>query len=596
MDYPSIAEVSICGPNGRTIRRGVRNPQHGDLVKYTWWVHQQAGKQDTYQQILEWAEANNAFLVMHREENDGAMRLPYLFTIYDKNIVQPGDTINDVQLIAWTNDQGTCWDCDAALTYPVPHCVNCGAGQVCNGCRRITSDATSPSYYDGILNCSQCSITCNACETSFNSGAYSCPNCGDSCRCYYCNNFFAAEDGEWMEDHPEGDIFACSGCFEALCQGCWGVFPSRELNEDHYCSACSSRSIGEVDDVDAESELTIPSIPGRENILLCGVEIEGSNGRTETRTGNRLARTLQDMGLSYYGEMTGYHSAERSSMRGFKVHVERDGSVDWEMVVGPINMANEDDVQILDRSVKTVRGMIREGTARLDMRAGLHIHVEAARVPMEGAYNLYRYYMFMEDFLYRIGAAKWPFHRAILGGRGHPEKNPEAVGKLNFARQFTGNRYYGLSFDNYFARYYASCHCGARTYGMFEECTCNLGKCTFEFRLFNTTANTTKVHAYLALCQALVAKATENPDNERTIPEVNQEDYPSFDFYRGKVKEFSPTRIRTYKRKWEKCVEFMNNELPLTDEERRSLYYCVANSEIADIVQNSGILLEEKGE
>jgi hypothetical protein len=357
------------------------------------------------------------------------------------------------------------------------------------------------------------------------------------------------------------------------------------LNDDGYCSNCATRSVGEDDDIEAESDMTIPSIPGRENVLLCGIEIEGSNAKGQTRTGSALARALQNAQLSYHAEMTGYHSG--SGHRNFKVHVERDGSVDWEMVVGTINMGDPRDVDILDRAVKIVRGMIRNGEARLDMRAGLHIHVEAARIGLVGAYNLYRYYMHCEDFLYRVGAAKWPFHRAILGGRGHPEKNPEAIGKLQFARTFTGNRYYGLSFDNYFARYFAQCQCGARQYGMFEDCTCNLGKCTFEFRLFNTTANTTKVHAYLALCQALVAKAS-------SMPEVSDEEYPSFDFYRGKVKEFSPTRIRTYKRKWEKCVEFVNNELPLTDEERRSIYYCVANSEIGNVVENSGILLEEK--
>lgn len=585
MEYPNIYGVACLSETNRTLRAGNSRPlRHGDKLKYQWWGTGMNERQQAFQSLKVWADENNAFLVVESSEYDGAYRLPYLFVIMDRAIASP----NGASLPEWNPIQADCWECNRSLEYPSNICNNCMANQTCNGCRTL-SEVEPLSDSGGYLTCHACSVECERCEIRFSNRDYACPNCGETCRCAGCGNYYESDNGEWIDDPNNGDeSFFCNECYQRTCNAC-GAMQSdiSNLNDDGYCRNCATRSVGEDDDLEAESDMQIPSIPGRENVLLCGVEIEGSNakGATGNRTGNLLARNLNNAGLSYHGEMTGYHSG--SGHRRYKVHVERDGSVDWEMVIGTINMGDPNDVTILDSAVKTVRGMIRNGEARLDMRAGLHIHVEAARVGLVGAYNLYRYYMHTEDFLYRLGAAKWPFHRAILGGRGHPEKNPEAIGKLQFARTFTGNRYYGLSFDNYFARYFTQCQCGARQYGMFEECTCDLGKCTFEFRLFNTTANTTKVHAYLALCQALVAKAS-------SMPEVGVEEYPSFDFYRGKVKEFSPTRLRTYKRKWEKCVEFVNNELPLTDDERRSIYYCVANSEIGDVVENSGILLERK--
>jgi hypothetical protein len=122
-----------------------------------------------------------------------------------------------------------------------------------------------------------------------------------------------------------------------------------------------------------------------------------------------------------------------------------------------------------------------------------------------------------------------------------------------------------------------ACECGARRYGIWEECTCSLDKCTFEFRLFNTTSNPKKLHAYLALTQALVAKAIQ-------IDEIrNADDFPALGFVDSTYKNFGAGLKTTMHEKWTSRMNWIMNELPLTDEEKDSIMYVVDNSELAVI-------------
>ncbi len=112
-----------------------------------------------------------------------------------------------------------------------------------------------------------------------------------------------------------------------------------------------------------------------------------------------------------------------------------------------------------------------------------------------------------------------------------------------------------------------------------------MGKCTFEFRLFNTTANTVKLHAYLALCQALVAKEIELPE----ITDASQ--YPALDFEKVRLNDMTDQMKRRLGTEWERRIEFVNNDLPLTQEEKKSIHYCVVNSEVGKVVNNAEILI-----
>lgn len=573
---PEIPLVSICNRhNSPLTRRTIRN---GDIITYSWWIDYTAeDRKEKYRQLAQWAEENDLrFTAGLFERWESGLNVPWTFNVY-----LPGREIPEGEKV-FSFKQDDCPHCGASNDYPSSSCRTCGRVLVCGGCRNIADGIPQYSSYDGSYYCEGCGHNCEHCGLVFSSNRNpECPECYPHASCNYCGEDSRLDDMSHSETE-DGDYYYCENCFHGVCDSCGYYYDPSSLN-DGLCPGCMTRgSNEEFEEDDSLENLNIPSIPGRENVLLCGVEIEGANGKG-IRGGNYLALQLFNANLCGHPEMQGYHPHVHPE---FKVHVERDASVDWEMVVGPINMAEERDVNILDDSIRIVRRAIQEEKLKLDMRAGLHIHVEAAKVKIEHAYNLHRLYMFMEDFLYRIGAAKWPFHRALLAGRGHPEKNNQVIGKLNFARMLTGNRYYGLSFENYFSRYYGACRCGARQYGLFDECTCDLGKCTFEFRLFNTTANRTKVHAYLAICQSMVAYSTAHD-------EFADDEYPVLDFVAKKVEDMTPAAINKLKSAWEDRIDWISENLPLTETEKQSIYYCVVNSEIGKIVENASMLLQD---
>ena len=587
---PSFNGVTFGTSSGRTIAANTaRNSVvSGCTLQIAFWGVTPAQTKETYRQVKEWLVANEFGFSAHSSDSFGdgeiSCYIPYYFVLCDAEM---RGSVDPAELLS----QPPCWDCGEDLDYPSGKCPNCETVVYCSSCRAFSTGV----HYDESwgAHCDSCGRTCPDCQTVFNTAlGRECPDCHPRVNCNGCReNLYIGRDeiNEFQSAFRSRTYNYCVHCYRNLCHSCEVMVAEGQILEEdgHQCVACVSRnSHEEWDENSQDNDLLIPTIPGRETIRLVGVEIEGANGEDMDghEGGNILARRLYDDGISRSYEMGGYHSG---SSRGYKVHVERDSSVDWEMVIGPLNVAEESDVEILNRSVRVVRGFINDKTLKLDMRAGLHIHVGADKVPFHNAYNLHKLYMYTEDFLYRLGAAKWPHHRSInRRGRDQAGKSPNTEGKMNFARTFSGQRYYGLSFDNYFARYFEHCQCGARTYGVFDECTCDLGKCTFEFRLFNTTANTIKLHAYLAICQALVAKAIELDE----IQDARQ--YPPLDFVKSRVSDMHPSTRAKMGREWEKRIVFVNEQLPLTPEEKKSIHYCVMNSELGKIVTNADILLE----
>ncbi len=581
---PSITGVRFSNRNGESIRanRRFNTVDNGDTVQISFWDISPESVRDSFQALKEWLVANEFHISgvskdYFSDENDFQGNIVYYFSVWNP---ETNGSLDPLTILS----QPPC-GCGEELDYPTFKCPSCEELVYCSACR----DFTARSIFDETWGayCDRCGGQCTDCDGEFHVNWRSCPDCFPRVNCRGCSRTLFIDREEIRTHEVEGATYSyCVSCYEGICHSCGMVVDPEQIIEDegHSCINCVSRNNNEEWDESSVDNLLIPTIPGREVIRLVGVEIEGANGEglNGRDGGNTLARALYDAGLSGSYAMNGYHSGNQS-----KVYVERDSSVDWEMVVGPLNVANPLDVDLLNSSVRVIRGFINDKTLKLDMRAGMHVHVGAEKVPFHNAYNLHKLYMYMEDFLYRLGAAKWPYHRSVnRRGRDQAGKSPGTSGKLNFAQTFSGQRYYGLSFDNYFARYFESCSCGARSYGLFDECTCDLGKCTFEFRLFNTTANTVKIHAYLAICQSLVAKAIE-------LDEITDErEYPALDFVKAKVPDMHHSTRSKYIREWEKRIVFVNEQLPLTPEEKKSIHYCVMNSELGKVVTNADILLE----
>lgn len=484
-----------------------------------------------------------------------------------------------------------CAFCNAEGKYADVFCQECGTLFYCLSCARNRPGAF-PDRINGLTSCEYCGVRCEC--SRFHSGYLD--QCEVCAPIYQCSNCMG-----WNNDEPSlipgfedrGEI--CLWCRNTFCQ-CCESFSGEELtlNSDgeRFCHRCTilgkdgDKEIFDENSHMAATKVLLPTIEGREMIRLSGVEIEGGLGKTRTPGGitapNYLAKTLYNNGLSGSYQQEGYHHGQ-----GF-ARVETDASCDWECVIGPINMADITNVRNLNNVVKIIKDHIKNDYLKLDLRCGTHIHVGAERVSLGQAYNLHLLYTFMEDTLYRLGAAHWPIHRILIHDESHSAKrSPKETGKTKFARRFHSDRYYGLSFNNYFERMLEECRCGASRYGAFEECTCNLHKCTFEFRLFNSTANTIKLHAYLALCQALVAKAI-------SMPEIKDSSvFEAQPFVMQRFRDMGANKQKEMIEQWDARLRYIATDLPLTDDEKKSIYYCIKNSELAKVDSAKSLFVKE---
>lgn len=463
-------------------------------------------------------------------------------------------------------------------------CEECDAILICNFCYsnqqshlRNHFAAGNLVLYSGNDHCSGCSIICEDCGNPWTRVG------SDSIICFECSpryNCRACGEVEEIADEEENNGY-CRYCFSNICEECEAYCDDDSLSivaheGRRICTSCFNsldENIEVFDDASdmAATRLAIPTIQGRERIRFCGLEIEGINVARNAH--DILASQLYDADLSDFDSRRGYHERYGS---GF-AHIERDSSCDWEAVIGPINMANTVEVRKLNQVIRIIRDGIKDNTVKLSLSCGLHIHVSAEKVGIDQAHRLHLLYTYLEDVMYRLGAAKWPMHRAIVNGDHHYQLSPRAEEKLHFVNRYNDNRYHGLSFSNYFQRMLGNCSCGAGRFGMFEECTCSLQKCTFEFRLFNTTANTKKIHAYMALTQALVAKAF-------SMSGFDTEAMQEMAFNMRNYKDMNTSQQEEIENKWMERMKFILEELPLTNDERQSILYCVESSEVAPIM------------
>jgi hypothetical protein len=259
--------------------------------------------------------------------------------------------------------------------------------------------------------------------------------------------------------------------------------------------------------------------------------------------------------------------------------------VDWEMVIAKFNPANLAAMQKVKKILKIAREQVADGNCFLDLRCGCHIHVDAHKIGMKDAFNLWATFAYLEDPLFRIGSAKWQVHRSVRHGRENGAAVPVPKGPFrnkvefgNALRNGVADRYYALSFSNFWNKVTRGCNCGAVIYEAWDQCTCDLGKCTFEFRVFNSTLNPRKLHAYIALSQALVAYGVSVP------VEIDINTHPPLTWDATSVDKWDAAKKRQMTREWQERLDFMFTKLPLTADEKESLVYCVEHSSMATLL------------
>lgn len=390
--------------------------------------------------------------------------------------------------------------------------------------------------------------TCSSCSAVFEAGETSERFC-KKCRlrvCAICNELKA--EPEVLQHVEAYNIYMCSPCWAKVTAE-YGT----HLGDEAFDGA-----------VDLSASALRLETTRQRPIRVCSIEMETVGG------GSHLAAALYDAELSPLARVGQYHS-DRQLPSAF-CWVERDtsiGDTGGELIFNRIELDSKDDVDKLHRGIGILRDLVRDHRIKINTQCGLHIHIDAHQFGIGHVRNLVTIFNYLEDPLYRLSAAKYFRHRGMRFAQ-KIEKGPYPTDAA-FAAFFSRNGHrHGLNVGHYWNAVRNGCTCGNIMLGKYDKCACNLGKCTFEFRIFNGTSNPRKVHAYAAIVQSMTAYA-------RSIPPLREKSLPPFEY-------FDNTKI-THQTKdlWRERLEWMFRNLYFTGDERESIMYVINNCQLKEL-------------
>lgn len=400
-------------------------------------------------------------------------------------------------------------------------CAECYPRSACDGCERMAETAQMLER-NGRHYCNTCAVRV----------------------CQECGNLVEA-----LRHNDNADLMVCAGCHMIL---------NRRPNVRH-------EQYDEEVDVVTPRELLIEANPMRP-IRFASIEMEIAEG------GRAIIEELAAAGLSGYNRIAEYHRGAAYAPGSF-CYMERDGSLGeggGELIFPKMVLDSPQVVENLHRAVKVVRNHVKDGRAIMDLRCGLHIHIDAHKFGVRHTRNLALVFNYLEDPLYRMSAAKYMRHRGF-GYAAKLDKHTLEDDQVFGLRFLANNGHaHALHVMNYWNAMRNNCVCGAAVIGHHEKCSCNLGKCTFEFRVFNGTTNFRKIHAYSALALAMVGFARGN----NTLRSV---DFPEFDYNAD-----APVNDEM-KDKWYERLSWMFSNLYFAENERKSLMYVINNCSMNEL-------------
>ena len=476
-----------------------------------------------------------------------------------------------------------CTGCGREIRVGQVYCDSCDRFIVCDTCHLagLRLYGTRGQATAGV--CPVCSIECatSTCHERMAAadGFTLCPTCDPRAACSGCHTL--VPQAQLVEHtHNGGSYLICPSCETYVCVECDGYFRNvidRSIggNTLHICDTCAQvhydreRAVFEKWDsteLPVSGSLLIPSTPERP-IRTISIETEFDGD------GVAVGRALCSAGLLPTPERDRY-STQGSSGSRHPCLLKSDGSVTGgELVSYLLDLDSDNHAAALLRVTEVLRGCREMGQAQFTHRAGGHVHIDLHGLTARDLWAQYTIKKYLELPMFHIAGAGADYGHRSLQGSDYSNPGPngpfETVG--NFAKRIlrSGGRW-ALHFDNFnYAR--ENCSCGAYITGEWASCSCNLGKATAEWRVFNSEITPRILHAWLALVQAITAYTAD-------WAEFNEADYPTLAWDGA---EFKPTTSITTKNAVKERLEWIFRELPLTLHERDSLVYTLKRSQLA---------------
>jgi hypothetical protein len=485
----------------------------------------------------------------------------------------------------------------------------------CNGSYSIAQHECP--YCHQPVACAKCHSTLGARNGkllySSQSDEVLCEQCGRQCAEPGCMELIPLTSRLCRE---HGVFYNCSDCEQEFD---FHNVPSVVLNERQFCPACAglrchvcgdrpeeplvpnrtkcwpcfeieqaarTESI-EVSPMTAEDWL-MPSMPDRPiRLVSIEQEFESRDGvtpdpysairRRDSQPANAMAKALYDKGLSPYGEMAGYHS----SGHALPCHIETDSSVTsgGELIINRLKLNESVDAAHMAAIQTIVKERLDLDEVRFTVKCGTHVHIDLHGYTIPDTRNLVTIYSYIEDVIYRLGSAGYKDHREILHGGEYslPIRKDKWGDIKEFGVKFLRNADHTDSLNlQHFYKSLQTCKCGAIEFGSMSECTCIRKKCTAEWRVFNGTGDPRKLHAYIAVVQAVTAWCQDR--------QLDVEEFDAMEFQVG-LSFAGQTTLKHAKMSdmWKERLTWMFANLPLTDAERESIIYCIETGPMAYI-------------
>lgn len=468
----------------------------------------------------------------------------------------------------------TCSDCNTTIQAGTTFCTQCTRFLNCVGCY------TSGLKLHGVTGsgdkyCARCAATCSksTCENliSPNDEIKECVACSPREACSICKKVTKITLLS-SKTHNNKTYKLCGDCTSFVCEDC-GI-PDRSVksvNNKKLCSTCVQKitdkerkkyEIWEKDELPISGTLVLPSTRSRP-IRTISIETEFDGSSAE------VSKSLYRSGLIESPAKSPYSSQGNGRLPCL---LKGDSSVTGgELVTYLIDLDNENHAAALLRMTEVMRGCRELGHAEFSTKAGGHIHIDLHGYSIEDLWTLYTTFKYLEMPLYYLGGAGASYgHRSLKGSSYAPPPNGGPYGTVeSFAQGFKRQGRSGLNLSN-FNGALMSCVCGAVTTGNWKKCSCNLGKATAEWRLWNAEINPRILHAWIAIMQSMTAYAIDTPCNEASMP-----------YLEWTKKNFSALPAKS-KVELKKRLEWMHTILPLNSDERDSIVYAAKKSQLAD--------------
>jgi hypothetical protein len=471
-----------------------------------------------------------------------------------------------------------CRNCGRKTTAGQSHCGFCGERLVCVECGVFGITL----HLKGAL-CSRCCGTCEykSCNAPTTPHAKLCAVHDPKEPCFHCGVSTSTSKLKNQKIEGVGTRKLCPSCLTLVCPECGG-FGSRVVTVvgKKMCLSCKDAlSDKEVErcpgtpevDIPRSGSLVIPGLPERPSRTIT-VEIEYDSDHASWVAGYFFRK-----GFTSSASIANY-SATGEARTAYPCLLKSDGSVTGgELVAFMFNLDDEKHATILLDLLDTCNKLKQAKKIRFSVNAGGHIHQDAHNISVADGFALVTVFNYLEDTLHRIAGAgddghQWT-HRALHGNNhgSHAVLKGPFGSKRAFGAKMREFSRAALNIQH-FVNAMANCSCGAREYEAWNECTCVLPKNTVEWRVFNPTISPRVLHGWVAMIQSISAYAT--------AIEINEADFPVFEFVRQKVEHMLADAKGKWAKKSEERLAWMFTHLPMTADEKDSLLYSIKKSEL----------------